>query len=292
MKYLPNGKIFAYALLGIGLLAGGAAIAQSSNGDVPQVVRLTADGSYLGIEMEDITADSVAKYKLIDETGVIVRSVVKGSPAETAQLKENDVILEYAGFPVFSTSQLSRLVAETPVGRNVKLTVSRDGKKMSLVIKTAERRGFRSSFNLDVIPRTLERQFDVLRPGSGTWQFTVPKDRGLAFSVVPRSGRRDLGATVQTLSDQMADFLAVPGKKGVLVTSVTAGSPAASKLMAGDVITAIDGNTVSSPSELIRAFAAKESGTVAEFRVVRQKKEISVSVEIPKSSPTRRGIRA
>ena len=48
--------------------------------------------------MKDVTADDVSKYKLSSERGVIVSSVIKGSPAETANLKEEDVILEFGGF--------------------------------------------------------------------------------------------------------------------------------------------------------------------------------------------------
>ena len=74
-------------------------------------------GSYLGIRMEDVTSDNMASYKLDAERGVIVRSVDKGSPAEEASLREKDVILEYDGIPVISSTQLKRLVQETPPGR-------------------------------------------------------------------------------------------------------------------------------------------------------------------------------
>ena len=75
-----------------------------------RVVTPGVDGSYLGVEMEDVTAGNMANYKLSGERGVIVRSVEKGSPAEAATLQEKDVILEYAGTPVFSSSQFARLL--------------------------------------------------------------------------------------------------------------------------------------------------------------------------------------
>ena len=109
-----------------------------------QILRLTLDGAYVGIQMEDVTAENMAKYKLTSETGVIVRSVEKGSPAETARILENDVILEYAGIPVFSASGLVRLVQETPVNRTVNLVVSRDGKKINLAVKIGERQNTRT----------------------------------------------------------------------------------------------------------------------------------------------------
>ena len=98
-------------------------------------------GSYLGIEMENVTADNMSSYKLSAELGVIVRTVEKGSPAEAANLREKDVIVEYAGMPVFSTMQLTRLVQETPEGRTVNLVISRDGKKLDLNVKMGKREG-------------------------------------------------------------------------------------------------------------------------------------------------------
>src|SRR5262245_34587570 len=80
-------------------------------------------GSYLGIEMENVTAENMASYKLNAEAGVIVRSVEKGSPAETANLQEKDVILQYAGMPVFCTMQLEILVLETLGGRGIDLEI-------------------------------------------------------------------------------------------------------------------------------------------------------------------------
>jgi len=292
MKNFRSGKRWSLALLGIGfLLSGGVGLLRSRDGASPQIVRLNVDGSYLGIEMEDVTGESVTKYKLGSETGVIVRSVVKGSPADAAHLQENDVIIEYAGFPVFSTSQLVRMVADTPVGRTVGLTISREGQKLNLTIKTAERRESSPAAKLGLVPRSLDRQLENVRPWEGTlFRYDFPGAKDLAFSVI-RPGRQELGATVETLTDQMADFLAVPGKKGVLVTSVTAGSPAAARLKAGDVITAIDGKPVSSPSGLAQAVAEKEPGSTTEFKVVREKEEITVSVELPKSNVIRRGIR-
>ena len=98
-------------------------------------------GSYLGIEMENVNAENMALYKLTDERGVIVRTVEKGSPAEAANLQERDVILGYAGTPVFSTMQMMRLVQETPEGRKVNLVASRDGKKLDLTVKIGKSEG-------------------------------------------------------------------------------------------------------------------------------------------------------
>jgi serine protease Do len=282
-------------LFGLFLIAfGSITLLVAQRAPAPQILRLTIDGSYLGIGMEDVTADNLAKYKLTSETGVIVRSVEKASPAEAARLQENDVILEYAGIPVFSAAELSRLVQETPVNRTVNLVVSRDGKKINLSAKLGERKGSSLSVRPNVLPRgPEERLFEFGEPGSGIFQFRLPSDRKLALGrLMPNFvGRLQLGVTIQTLTDQMGEFLGVPGKKGVLVTSVTAGSPAASVLRAGDVVISIDGKTASDPSDLTQALARKQPGDKVDLRIIRDKKEIAVSVEFPKSGTASQGIK-
>jgi serine protease Do len=270
-------------LLGVALVAfGGAGLLAA------QVIRVGSNRAYLGIETEDVTATNMAQYKLNSETGVIVHSVEKGSPAEAAHLQQNDVILEYSSVPVFSAAELARLVQETPVDRTLNLGVSRDGKKMNLTIKIGERKDAAQVSGLDLIaPNGVLRRFNVGPSRGGMLQF-APDVRNRPFSLAVPS-RPQLGATVETLTEQMADYLGASGKKGVLVTTVMQGTPAASVLRAGDVILSIDGKTVSTPAELTQEIGRKAQGTKVELKIVRDKKELSVTADLskPGTSPTR-----
>jgi len=194
----------------------------AQSGPYPNIIQLNvAGGGYLGIQMDDVTAANMSKFKLTAEKGVIVRSVVKGAPAEKAGLHEEDVILEYAGTQVWSSMQFTRLVQETPPGRKVGLGVSRAGKRVSL---TAEI-GKRDEGRADNRYRELLRMFPE-RPLDRRETLVVPAEP---------SGKPRLGLTLQPLSDQLAQYMGAPGKKGVLVASVLEGSPAAGKIRAGDV---------------------------------------------------------
>jgi serine protease Do len=285
---LPKNRKMCIAVLGLIFIAlGGAGLLLAQRQPARQVIRISSDGAYLGIEMADVTTEVLAKYKLSGETGVIVRSVEKGSPAEAAGLQENDVILEYAGMPVFSSSALARLVQETPVNRTVTLLVSRDGKKITLAAKLGEREGapaLTRRFEL-LPPDNLGRFFG--QPGNGFFQ-SVPRSGSRALNLL--SDRPQLGVTVEPLTDQMASFLGVPGKKGIMVNSVTPGSPAASALKAGDVILSMDGKPLSEPSDLTQALAGKTAGSKVELKIIRDKKEITVAVEFAKSATAQRGI--
>ena len=90
--------------------------------------------------------------------------------------------------------------------------------------------------------------------------------------------------TLQELTDQMGEFLGVPGKKGALVTSVLDGSPAFGKLKAGDVIVRADTRAVEGPDDLIRLVRSKGDGESVELRLIRDKKEMTVAIELPKGS--------
>lgn len=258
---------------------------------VRQMIRTNSDGAYLGIQMEEVTADNMAKYRLSSESGVIVGSVEKGSPAEAARLQENDVILEYSGIPVLSMATLSRLVQETPVNRTITLTVSRDGKKINLSARLNARpqtQAAPESRSFAIGPDNVWRNFDLRPFGGNNFGLLTPRDGSGRWNIVTTRPR--LGITVEILSSQMAGFLGVTGKSGVLVTNVDSGSPAASSLKAGDVILSVAQKPVSSPADLTQAVAGLSPGTKAEFRIVRDKKEVSVTVELPKSTGSRGGV--
>jgi serine protease Do len=248
---------------------------------VEKGVRIEPGGGYLGIEMEDVTAENMASYKLTAERGVIVRNVMKGSPAEAAGLQEKDVILEYAGTAVLSAQQMSRLVRETPVGRKVDLAVSRDGKKLNLSVKIGQRG--KDPGAIEGEPGTM--MFEG--PGGHTFHFRTPQGEGpfaggpgMQWFGMGEPSKPRLGVTLQPLTDQLAAFLGVPGGKGVLITSVIEGSPAAGKLKAGDVIVSADNQSIDDLGELTRIVREKPEGGKLELKVVRDKKELMVTVDL------------
>jgi serine protease Do len=253
-------------------------LCQAQAQTLPRVIKLGADGAYLGIRMENVNADNMSTYNLKSERGVIVNSVEQGSPAEKAKLRENDVLLEFAGYPVWSTQQLQRLVRETPVGRNVELVVSRDGKIMNLNAQIGEREGFGS--------RAGNRNPIIIGPNDRSFQFQFPDNFGERFQVLTARKPR-LGVTLQPLTDQLGEFFGVPDKKGALVSSVESGSPSDGKLKSGDVITRADDKTINDPEDLVQFVREKDKGTIA-LKVIRDKKEITVTINLP-SEDSQRG---
>lgn len=73
-------------------------------------------------------------YRLMRETGAMVLSVEKGSPAAAAGLRERDIILEYAGKPIASVDDLHRLLTDETAGIPSEVTILRGTEKVAITI--------------------------------------------------------------------------------------------------------------------------------------------------------------
>ena len=219
--------------------------------------------SYLGIQLRDITSSEVDPLDLPQEARVFIVRVEEDSPAAEADLREGDVIIQFGPISVSSVRQFQRLVSETPPGRQLELTLIRDGQRTSSGVRLDEREPSQQYY-------LLERGGDILR-GLRDWWGTEPP-RGPRSSVRPRLGIRG-----QDLTDQLGEALGVPDKEGVLVMEVTPDSPAQKAgLRAGDVITSVNDHPVSTVSELSRYL---QSGSV-ELKIIRDKRKQAMTVEI------------
>lgn len=95
-----------------------------------------AEWGWLGIRIRDLSEremeDLVIKYGLDEGYGVVVVEVLKETPAEAAGLRAGDLIVAIRGRPVVEVRGLQREVGGTPAGREVTLTVLREGERRDL----------------------------------------------------------------------------------------------------------------------------------------------------------------
>jgi serine protease Do len=220
-------------------------------------------GAWLGVRLEEVTAEKAKELKLAGEYGATVTDVEEGSPAAKAGVAKGDVIVEFAGEKVRSAAQLRRLVRETPLGRTVTLLVDRAGQTKTLSAKLEARS--RGAFEMPVTP--MPRPPNVEIPEFGfVWQ--------------ARGAR--LGISGDELTPQLAEYFGVKQGKGVLVREVIVGSGAEKAgLKAGDVIVAVDGKEVATVSKLRRALAGDtEEKRKVTLAIVRDKREQTLTVEL------------
>lgn len=224
---------------------------------------------YLGIQGGTLVAD-IAKAMGVDPQtgGVLVVAVTPGSPAEKAGLKGSqkttqvngqevpaggDIITGIDGQQIKSMNELiSYLSDHTKVGDQVTLQVLRGGQKQSV--------------NVTIGARPAEQQ-------------TGP-------AVTPQSGVQ-LGVGVTNLTANLAGTLNLPADtQGVVVTSVVPGSPAEQAgLRPDDVITAVDGQAVTSVQELRSSLQQAGPGAQVQLTLIRSGHQQQVTVTLAAQAP-------
>jgi len=269
------------ALAGALMLAAGAGapgpVMAQENDPFPRVFAFAGRGAQIGLAVEELE-DADAKQT---RSGVRVETVNPAGPADKAGIKAGDIITEFDGDRVRSTLQFSRLVQETPAGRQVAVVLSRAGQRVSVNV-TPERRSASDDFGFRMLDGSR-----FARPARPAVPPPTPRPPALAPDVpdVPLlrfANRSRLGVTVEGIDDQFAEYFGV--KEGVLVKAVAADSAAQKAgIKAGDVITAINGSKVYDVSDLTRALDRVESSGEFTAEIVRDRKPQSVKGKIDAS---------
>ncbi|MEO8347181.1 MAG: trypsin-like peptidase domain-containing protein [Betaproteobacteria bacterium] len=94
---------------------------------------------WFGIEPQSLTPDQVKSLALSASEGVLIRSMQRGGPAESAGIVARDVIVEVAGKPTRSVPQLLARIAELPPGSSAKVRLVRDGKPVDIDVMVGKR---------------------------------------------------------------------------------------------------------------------------------------------------------
>lgn len=255
------------------------------------VPALIKDGSYahpyLGISGTSLTPDLAKAMNLDAGTrGALVIEVNPGTPAEKAGLRGSqkqveingqtvqvggDVITAADGQPIKSMDDLiAYLSNNTEVGQKVNLTVLRDGKETQVNV------------TLEARPRT-----------------TAPRETAQQDNQNPRPriGGVWLGILGQTLTPDIAQAMDLQADQtGVLVQQVVPGSPASKAglqgsqkqveingqrvTVGGDVITAVNGEKVSSIEGLIAALQQYQVGDRVSLTILRNGSQQEVNVTL------------
>lgn len=93
---------------------------------------------WIGVALQPLTAELAQALGLPDARGAIVARVYPDSPAATAGLAQNDVVVTFDGTAVEDQAHLQRLSADTEVGRTVKLEIVRKRERRAVDLTVAE----------------------------------------------------------------------------------------------------------------------------------------------------------
>jgi serine protease Do len=233
-------------------------------------VMMEGDRGWLGVTITEVTTEKAKELKLPAEQGVILTEVEADGPAAKAGLKANDVVTEYNGQRVEGTAQFRRLIRETPAGRTVQLTISRDGRTQKVSLQLGS---FRDHFVSRVRP---------FGPKDFKFKFELPEIGGNIFlSRTPM-----LGISAEDLSGQLGSYFGALDGEAILVREVKPGTPAEKAgLKAGDVITKVDGVRVQTVSDLREKLRDKRDKKTVSLSVLRKGTEMSLNVEVEQPKP-------
>jgi serine protease Do len=198
---------------------------------------------WLGVRIQDVTPDVAEAMGLAEAAGALITDVPEG-PAKEGGMLAGDVITTFDGKPIGSVRDLTRQVADSPVGAAVPVIVLRDGKTETLQI-------------------TLGRREEAEA------EETVPAAAGAPEKQKPAEL---LGLTLMPLTPELAQELGLAEGEGLAVTGVDEASEAFTKgLREGDVITEAGQQAVSRVEDLeARLAEAKEAGRKSLLLLVRR----------------------
>ncbi len=171
---------------------------------------------WLGIKIQPNSPEIASSLGLSSEKGVLVSGLNENSPAQKSGIKAGDIILDFDGHEIDNTKNLSRLAAETPIGKQVAVTLWRDKKELK-------------------IPVLIEQMPEDAPEISQTEKKPIVVEGNEALI-------DGLGITISEMSPEMIDKYSLnPEIKGIVITEVLSGSDAEQKgLKRGNVIVKID----------------------------------------------------
>jgi serine protease Do len=183
---------------------------------------------WLGVRIQQVTDDIAESLNIKPAKGALVAGVEDKGPAKPAGIQPGDVIVRFDGKDVKEMKDLPRIVADTPVGKDVEVVVIRKGQEEKKTVKLGRLEDG-------------EKQAALTPKKEDT-----PEDK----SVVQKT----LGLQISNLTPNLRQRFKIKDQvKGVVITGVDANSAAAEKrLNAGDVIVEVAQEAIATPADLQR----------------------------------------
>jgi serine protease Do len=186
-----------------------------------------AKRGWLGVQIQQVTPDIADGVGLHPPRGAMVAGISDNGPAAAAKIRGGDIILSFNGQDVKEMRTLPRIVAETEIGKQVPVTLWRDGKEMTVQASIAE------------LPD------DVQQVSTSP---AAPK-KAPVNQAVDIGG---LGLKLSPITDELRTKYSIGAdQKGVVVTDVAPNGDAAQRgLKAGDVVVEVQQEAVNSPADV------------------------------------------
>ncbi|GAB6995321.1 Do family serine endopeptidase [Bradyrhizobium sp. 17-4] len=181
---------------------------------------------WLGVRIQQVTDEIADSLNIKPARGALVAGVDDKGPAKPAGIEPGDVVVKFDGKDVKDPKDLSRIVADTAVGKEVDVVIIRKGNEETRKVTLGR----------------LEDNDKVQQANA------KPKDDTAEKPVTQKALGLDLAALSKDLRTK---YKIKDSVKGVVVTGVDNASDAAEKrLSAGDVIVEVAQEAVSSAADI------------------------------------------
>ncbi|KAA3626338.1 MAG: DegQ family serine endoprotease [Proteobacteria bacterium] len=203
---------------------------------------------WLGVLIQDVTRELAESFGLDKPRGALVARVLPDSPAAEAGFEVGDVVLEFNGREVSSSSALPPLVGQTPVGNSVPVKVLRNGRTTKLSVKIGE----------------------------------LPAEDEVRVSQSQESKRSTnrLGIEVEELTKEQRQELGLD-KGALIVKSLKEGPAQAAGVRAGDVITSINNEKITGLKQFNELVDKLPKGKSVAVLVYRKTGPMFLAMKIP-----------
>jgi serine protease Do len=182
---------------------------------------------WLGVRIQQVTDEIADSLGIKPARGALIAGIDDKGPAKPAGIEAGDVVVKFDGQDIKEMRDLPRIVADTPVGKDVEVIVIRKGKEETKTVKLGRLEDGEKAQQVSLTPK---------------------KDEPAEKSVTQKA----LGLNLANMSDDLRKRYKIKdGVKGVVITGIDANSPAADKrLSPGDVIVEIAQEAVASADDL------------------------------------------
>lgn len=207
---------------------------------------------FLGMSMEDMNSFARREFGYEEEAGVRVIQTVKGSPAEKAGLRPNDIIIRFKGEKVSSMRRLIALIQQSEVGSEATLEIWREGAKHTLTATIGEAGDY--DLRLTEAPATKQPN---------------------------KPNRLDPETVMKTIGIDVRNPTAIEkanGIDGVIVNRVLPQSKIRGKILVGDIIRAINGKKVTSRRDFHTRLVASASVQNTDLYIRRGQSHIRITL--------------
>jgi serine protease Do len=210
----------------------GIGFAVPSDSAMPVIDQLRQFGEtrrgWLGVRIQQVTDDIAESLGIKPARGALVAGVDDKGPAKPADIEPGDVVVKFDGHDVKEMRDLPRIVADTPVGKQVDVVVIRKGKEETHQVKVGRLQDTDKVASADIK------------------QDTPPEQK----SVVQKT----LGLELASLSDDLRKKFKIRDTiKGVVITGIDPSvdtSQPDKHLAPGDVIVEVQYQPVGNPADL------------------------------------------